>query len=76
MENTLSKLALALFLALSVTACGGGSSNSNDDNQPEIVDSDGDGVADSNDAFPNDANESADTDGGFGDVTMRSLTTQ
>ena len=68
MENTLSKLALALFLALSVTACGGGSSNSNDDNQPEIVDSDGDGVADSNDAFPNDANESADTDGdGVGD---------
>ena len=68
MENTLSKLALALFLALSVTACGSGSSNSNDDNQPEIVDSDGDGVADSNDAFPNDATETADTDGdGIGD---------
>ena len=68
MENSLSKLTLALFLALSVTACGGGSSSSNDDNQPEIVDSDGDGVADSNDAFPNDANESADTDGdGVGD---------
>lgn len=68
MENSLSKLTLALFLALSVTACGGGSSNSNDDSQPEIVDSDGDGVADGNDAFPNDANETADTDGdGVGD---------
>ena len=68
MENSLSKLTLALFLALSVTACGDGSSNSNDDSQPEIVDSDGDGVADGNDAFPNDANETADTDGdGVGD---------
>ena len=68
MENSLSKLTLALFLALSVTACGGGSSSSNDDSQTEIVDSDGDGVADSNDAFPNDANETADTDGdGVGD---------
>ncbi len=68
MENSLSKLTLALFLALSVTACGGGGSSSNDDNQPEIIDSDGDGVADSNDAFPNDAAETADTDGdGVGD---------
>ena len=69
MENSLSKLTLALFLALSVTACGGGgSSSSNDDSEPEIVDSDGDGVADSSDAFPNDANETADTDGdGVGD---------
>ena len=57
-----------MFLALSVTACGGGSSSSNEDSQPEIVDSDGDGVADSNDAFPNDATETADTDGdGIGD---------
>lgn len=68
MENSLSKFTLALFLALSVTACGGGSSSSNEDSQPEIVDSDGDGVADSNDAFPNDATETADTDGdGIGD---------
>ena len=68
MENSLSKFTLALFLALSVTACGGGSSSSNEDSQPEIVDSDGDGVADSNDPFPNDATETADTDGdGIGD---------
>ena len=68
MDNSLSKFTLALFLALSVTACGGGSSSSNEDSQPEIVDSDGDGVADSNDAFPNDATETADTDGdGIGD---------
>ena len=67
MENSLSKLTLALFLALSLQR-GGGSSNSNDDSQPEIVDSDGDGVADGNDAFPNDATETTDSDGdGVGD---------
>jgi hypothetical protein len=36
--------------------------------EPVIVDTDGDGVADDDDAFPNDPNETADTDGdGVGD---------
>ncbi len=43
--------------AMAFTACGG------DDNDSDPVDSDGDGVVDTADAFPNDASESVDSDG-------------
>jgi len=61
---------LILLISLSLIGCGGGSSDSSNktpDPAP-IVDSDNDGVADSNDAFPNDATETKDTDSdGVGD---------
>ena len=58
------KLLLATLLLGGVVACGGGSS----DDGPDSVDTDGDGVVDSVDAFPNDPSESADTDSdGIGD---------
>ena len=55
--------------AMTLTACGGGGGGDDDTGGGNtIVDSDGDGVADSQDAFPNDANESKDSDGdGVGD---------
>ena len=66
--------ACALFL----TACGGGDNNTADsgiiiaptpDPSAQNPDSDGDGVPDELDAFPNDASESKDTDGdGVGDL--------
>ncbi|MCJ8321095.1 MAG: hypothetical protein MJK12_15760 [Colwellia sp.] len=59
---------LAIF-SITLSACGGGSEDSVKVIPPiAIIDSDGDGVEDSKDAFPNDASESVDTDGdGVGD---------
>lgn len=60
----MKSLGLISFLVAAVllTSCGGGSN----DNDP--VDTDSDGVVDSQDAFPSDPNESADSDGdGVGD---------
>ena len=56
---------ISCLLLITLAACGGGISSS----QPTApVDSDGDGVPDTTDAFPNDATESVDTDGdGVGD---------
>jgi hypothetical protein len=55
------RLLPALVLALSLAACG-------DDSAGPPPDADGDGVADTDDAFPNDPSESADTDrDGLGD---------
>ena len=54
----LSKTLIGLSLCLLV-ACGGGSSSTP---APVITDTDADGVADTADAFPNDAAESADAD--------------
>ena len=69
----LSKLLLGASICF-LAACGGGGSNNNDSDAgndtpaPVVTDSDGDGVADADDAFPNDASESVDTDGdGVGD---------
>ena len=64
-RNQLIKWSLSGILILALGACGGGNSSS----QPTApVDSDGDGVPDTTDAFPNDATESVDTDGdGVGD---------
>lgn len=52
--------ASAIVLTLLLTACGGGGGGS--PSSPPIVDADNDGVADAQDAFPNDPSESADTD--------------
>ena len=59
-----SKSGLLLALIFSLYACGGGGSSSSPAPVPVTVvaDADSDGVADANDAFPNDANESVDTD--------------
>ena len=63
----LVKWILSTILILALGACGGGGgSDSNQSAGP--VDSDGDGVPDTTDAFPNDATETADTDSdGVGD---------
>ena len=60
-NKTLMGLCLVAFLA----ACGGGGGGG----QPDLpLDSDGDGVPDSLDAFPNDPSETTDSDGdGVGD---------
>ncbi len=54
----LSRALIGLSLCLLV-ACGGGGGSSA---APVVTDTDGDGVADTVDAFPNDASESADAD--------------
>ncbi|WP_341206931.1 hypothetical protein, partial [uncultured Psychrosphaera sp.] len=61
---------LALSSVLALTACGGGGGDDAPDDggitQPS--DRDGDGVADSEDAFPDDSSETMDSDGdGVGD---------
>lgn len=68
--HTFFAIAAALFL---LVACGGGGGGGKPDtmtqqpNQP-VVDTDGDGVADAQDAFPRDASETMDSDGdGVGD---------
>ena len=62
--KTTSKTFLSVLLVAVLAACGGGGNG-----QPELpLDSDGDGVPDSSDAFPNDPSETVDTDGdGVGD---------
>ncbi|MDX6849143.1 hypothetical protein SCD92_07215 [Gilvimarinus sp. SDUM040013] len=64
---------LIILTALFLTACGGsggGSGGGTTTPEREIVDSDGDGVADAQDAFPQDASETKDTDlDGVGDNT-------
>lgn len=53
---------------LVLTACGGSDDASEPAPSPIVLDSDADGVADDQDAFPNDANEWLDSDNdGFGD---------
>ncbi|TRX54007.1 hypothetical protein [Thalassomonas sp. M1454] len=60
-------ISLAAVFAVALTACGGdGESMPFQDKQ--VVDTDGDGYHDHNDAFPNDASEQFDSDGdGIGD---------
>jgi len=57
---------LMLMLIFSLYACGGGGSSSSTPAPSTVVapspDTDGDGVINANDAFPNDATESVDTD--------------
>ena len=62
-------ISLATLFSITLTACGGGSEGSNTETPPVVVvDADGDGVADTEDAFPNDGNETVDSDGdGVGD---------
>ena len=62
--KTTSKTFLCVLLVAVLAACGGGGNG-----QPDLpLDSDGDGVPDSSDAFPNDPSETVDTDGdGVGD---------
>ena len=63
MLNRTKQWFFAILVAslMGLAGCGGGSSNL-------PLDSDGDGVSDSQDAYPNDASESADSDGdGVGD---------
>jgi len=62
--KTTSKTFLSVLLVSVLAACGGGGNG-----QPDLpLDSDGDGVPDSSDAFPNDPSETVDTDGdGVGD---------
>ncbi len=69
----LTRFALSAAIALALAACGGGGSGgkpasmTQQPNMP-VVDTDGDGVADAQDAFPRDASETMDTDGdGVGD---------
>ena len=58
---------LVLVALFGLTACGG-SSGGSEPETPTVTDSDGDGVQDSQDAFPNDASETQDSDGdGVGD---------
>lgn len=59
----LSKSLIGLFVCFLV-ACGGSGGNGGADVTPDpiVTDSDGDGVANDDDAFPNDADESVDTD--------------
>ena len=65
--NTLIPISLAA--ALLVSACDPGSGDSSTTGSV-ITDTDGDGIIDSLDAFPDDATESTDTDGdGIGDNT-------
>jgi hypothetical protein len=59
LNTLLSKLFIALSICMLV-ACGGGGSGA--DPQPVVIDADNDGVADVDDAFPNDASETVDTD--------------
>ena len=66
-KQTTLVLATVLLASL-LTACGGGGSSDNSGTGTAQTDTDGDGVIDSQDAFPNDASESKDTDGdGVGD---------
>ncbi|QTH63458.1 PQQ-binding-like beta-propeller repeat protein [Psychrosphaera ytuae] len=67
MERIL-RLFLCSFLVFSLASCGGSGGDSDPGPERQIIDTDGDGVADSSDAFPNDASESRDSDGdGVGD---------
>ena len=71
-EKKNSKVARAggiSLMALSLAACGSDDASETSTTTPvAAVDTDGDGVADSADAFPNDATETVDTDGdGIGD---------
>ena len=66
-KQTTLVLATVLLASL-LTACGGGGSSDNSGSGTAQTDTDGDGVIDSQDAFPNDASESKDSDGdGVGD---------
>ena len=71
LNSIFKHLALVLLIS-SISACSGGDDtevNSDDNtNQNQVADTDGDGVNDTNDAFPNDATETVDTDeDGVGD---------
>lgn len=66
MYNLLKFIFLCLLLGL--TACGGGGNSSSGEVNSPPRDSDGDGILDIEDAFPNDVSESKDSDGdGVGD---------
>lgn len=62
-------ISLSAIFTVALSACGGSSDETNTPPPPAaIVDTDGDGVADSEDAFPNDPNEWADeNNNGIGD---------
>ena len=64
--QTKNKVVLSFFLVVFMAACGGGGGGGS---QPDLpLDTDGDGVEDSLDAFPNDPSETTDSDGdGVGD---------
>ena len=63
-------ISLAALFSVTLTACGGGGSEESEPSPPPVTmtDTDSDGVADTEDAFPNDASETADSDeDGVGD---------
>ncbi len=67
-----NRFAIATAIAFALAACGGGGSGDKMGSMMQkpdgMTDTDGDGVIDSEDAFPRDASETADTDGdGVGD---------
>lgn len=63
LNTLLSKLFIALSICLLVACGGGGGGGASSDPQPVVTDRDGDGVADADDAFPDDNSETTDTDG-------------
>jgi len=70
MQYTFHRLvACSVFtFALTLTGCGGSSDDDDGNDSMIAIDFDGDGVTDSEDAFPDDPNETLDTDGdGTGD---------
>ena len=63
----LSKILIGFSICFLV-ACGGGGGGGETTSEPVITDTDGDGVADSSDAFPDDESETSDADSdGVGD---------
>ena len=67
-RSFLRRVILILSVMWLVSCGGGGGSEATEGNTAAVTDTDGDGVIDSSDAFPNDATETTDTDGdGVGD---------
>ncbi|NMP15857.1 SO2930 family diheme c-type cytochrome [Thalassotalea sp. Y01] len=67
-SRSVKLISLAAIFSLGLTACGSDSESLPENNQSVLQDADGDGYADHNDAFPDNANEWFDTDGdGVGD---------
>ena len=67
-RSLLRRVILILSVMGLVSCGGGGGSASTEGYTPAVTDTDGDGVIDSQDAFPNDATETTDTDDdGVGD---------